>query len=115
MAKQQHQHRLKAFLILLFPPFPLVIDPLCVSLCQIFSSSPSPVVVPTSIIFHAGSPLHTGWGALGKYFWISSPWESASFHSHATQAEGVLLTEKPTSVLSGQKGELFFSWLNLES
>lgn len=80
----------------LFPHFPLVIDSLCVSLCQIF---PSPVVVSSSITFHPGSPLHTGWRAPGKYFWISSPWVPASFHKELFHSFS--LAGKPTSVLPG--------------
>lgn len=97
-AKQQHQHRVKAFLIPFFPHFPLVIDPLCVSLCQIFPSSPSPVVVSSSTIFHAGSPLHTGWRALGKYFWISSPWEPASFHKEPSHSGRGCVTSRETII-----------------
>lgn len=101
-AKQQHQHRVEAFLIFFFPHFSLVIDPLCLLLCQIFPSSASPVVVSSSVVFPAGSPPHTGWRALGDYFWIYNSWEPALFHKEPSHSGRGCVTSRETNICNYQ-------------
>lgn len=65
--------------------------------CLIFPPFPS-AVVSSSITFHAGSPLQTGWRALGKYFCISNPQESASFHKEPFHSGRGCFTSRETNI-----------------